>query len=305
MFQFIPTLSEKESMKLFSKAYWMEQVPKPKPTRLSRTANSIWKLMMLWMAVAGTVSLALWCVEEATQTSSMAVYNCQKAGDAEATAKALTTYDTIVKAGQEQNDGIGQVNPLTKPAYDIYFDKAAPAYSESVKVRMNAEKGKADAKGKVDAPPVVVTLKVVGETEKSWQVETTGGPVYLPKSQVQRDGDSFTVPAWLVRARSLDGWADLTSPTGKADPIPDPTPTKATNKATAPKEAKTAVVKEPKKDEPPVTVTAQLIGETEKSFKVQQGEVIAFLPKSITSRDGERFTAPLWIIRMKKLAVNP
>lgn len=50
---------------------------------------------------------------------------------------------------------------------------------------------------------VDVPATLVAETEKAWQVDLGGDIHWLPKSQVEFDGQTLTLPKWLAEDRGI------------------------------------------------------------------------------------------------------
>ena len=50
---------------------------------------------------------------------------------------------------------------------------------------------------------VEIDAEVRGETAKAWRISDGDREVWLPKSQVERDGSTFTMPEWLAKEKEL------------------------------------------------------------------------------------------------------
>lgn len=51
-----------------------------------------------------------------------------------------------------------------------------------------------------------IAAKLVGETDKAFRIDDGGkqGPVWVPKSQVENNGDgTFTMPEWVALEKEL------------------------------------------------------------------------------------------------------
>lgn len=56
--------------------------------------------------------------------------------------------------------------------------------------------------GRSDLVDVAAQLK--GETEKAWRIDDGATIAWLPKSEVEYDGEGiFTMPEWLAKAKGL------------------------------------------------------------------------------------------------------
>jgi len=174
-----------------------------------------WRLLMLWLALAGTACLALWAIEEASQTAGMAAWVDLKAGTPQHVPDDMDVYHRVVQAGHWGNHTIGLLNPISYSAYNRYFDDACPQYEQAMRRAAEAKPTKGGF-----SPPApkavdpqrqqkrdeVITLELAleRETEKSWGVKAPDGKLaFLPKSQVTRDGGTFKVPMWLVKMKKL------------------------------------------------------------------------------------------------------
>lgn len=50
---------------------------------------------------------------------------------------------------------------------------------------------------------VDISAKLIAETDRAFHIDDGGRQVWLPKSQVERDGDTYTMPEWLAVERKL------------------------------------------------------------------------------------------------------
>lgn len=51
---------------------------------------------------------------------------------------------------------------------------------------------------------IEIAADVLHETEKAWLISDGGEAVWVPKSQVEDNGDgTFTMPEWLARAKGF------------------------------------------------------------------------------------------------------
>lgn len=50
---------------------------------------------------------------------------------------------------------------------------------------------------------VDLRLRTLGESDKAWKVTDDDQTFWLPKSQVERDGDTYTLPEWLATEKGL------------------------------------------------------------------------------------------------------
>jgi hypothetical protein len=49
-----------------------------------------------------------------------------------------------------------------------------------------------------------IACKVVGETDKAWRINDGTKVEWLPKSQVENNGDgTFTIPEWLAKEKGF------------------------------------------------------------------------------------------------------
>jgi hypothetical protein len=48
-----------------------------------------------------------------------------------------------------------------------------------------------------------IAAELIGETDKAFHVDDGDHRVWLPKSQVERDGQTFTLPEWLAKEKGL------------------------------------------------------------------------------------------------------
>jgi hypothetical protein len=57
---------------------------------------------------------------------------------------------------------------------------------------------------------VDILAEVRRETDKAWLIFDGAREAWLPKSKVERDGSTFTLPEWLAREKGLLGDAEAT-----------------------------------------------------------------------------------------------